>query len=122
MLLASFYVNSQDSLRADFQQYYNLNLDYLGREYGINHAASLALELPDTSRIKKKLKPEIEWTKEDVLLSGIEYWTHLLVWSKTKDGSRGLNKPKPINPFVPKKTERIGTAVSREKLFEIYGH
>jgi hypothetical protein len=37
-------------LRADFQQWYGLNLDDMGGDYSISHAACLAAQLPGDSR------------------------------------------------------------------------
>lgn len=50
LILAFFLRKYPDQLRADFQQYYGLNLDEMGGAYGIGHAACLAAQLTGESR------------------------------------------------------------------------
>ena len=47
-------------MRADFQQFYALNLDEMGGAYGIGHAACLAAQLPYGSRVIALLSKEEE--------------------------------------------------------------
>lgn len=47
-------------MRADFQQFYALNLDEMGGAYGIGHAACLAAQLPFGSRVISLLSKEEE--------------------------------------------------------------
>ena len=51
MVLASAEVNHPAQLRADFQQFYGLNIDGMGSEYTYDHAAALAANLPRSSRL-----------------------------------------------------------------------
>lgn len=50
LILAFFLRKYPDELRADFQQYYGLNLDEMGGAYSISHAACLAAQLSGASR------------------------------------------------------------------------
>ena len=86
MLLASFVRDRKAELRADFQQFYGLNIDAMGRGYTIRHAADLAAMLPSASRTFVSIDPENAWTLQDRILARIEYWCHVSAWMQTKDG------------------------------------
>ena len=68
----------------------------MGDSFSIPHAASLCIELPRESRTLKALGVSKGLSEESEILSLIEYWCHVAVWQKTKDGEKGRNKPKPI--------------------------
>lgn len=68
----------------------------MGREYTVLHAACLAAQLPRGSRLYRAINPDTEWGLSEVLLNNIEYWLHWLAWSRTDDGMKGRNVPKPI--------------------------
>lgn len=108
----------EDKLRADFQQFYSLNIDDLGSSLSVLHAAALCAELPSNSRIIKAINPKAAWDEEKRLLALIEYWVHLNVWAKSKDAKSKRNKPKIIEPKGKEKQKDIA-AVSSEKLDEI---
>lgn len=95
MALAAAEMDHPDELRADFQQYYGLNLDGMGVGYSHAHAAALMMQLPLDSRISRKLNPDNEWSDDTYLLSAIEYDLRVLIWQNTKDAQRNRNKPKP---------------------------
>ena len=78
------------------QQYYNLNLDDMGVKYSYEHAAALVSQLPRGSRVLKAIDPDTALSDEALLLLQVEFYTHWLMWSKTKDASSGRNKPKPL--------------------------
>ena len=77
-----------DALRADFQQYYHLNLDGMGRDYTTLHAADLLAQLPEGARVWRAYDERAVWTAERTLLAAIVNNLNWLVWSKTKDGQR----------------------------------
>jgi len=85
-------------LRADFQQYYNLNIDGMGRDYTVFHAAELSAYLPQDSRCFKAIHPINEWTLEKQLLALIEYRLHWWCWAHTEDGQNKRNYPKCLIP------------------------
>lgn len=95
MALAAVENDHPDALRADFQQYYGLNIDGMGEDFSHSHAASLMLQLPSSSRVSRKLNPDNEWDDATYLLSAIEYDLRILIWQKTKDAQRNRNRPKP---------------------------
>ena len=108
-----------DALRADFQQHYHLNLDGMGRDYTTLHAADLLAQLPEGARVWRSYDERAAWTAERTLLAAIVNDLNWLVWSKTKDGQRNRNRPKPIGPFDGEKKRSItGVAMTVEELNE----
>lgn len=85
-------------LRADFQQFYGLNLDGMCRDYTAFHAADLCAMLPASSRVFSALDPDRAWTRQEALLALVEYWSHMCYWAQTKDGMKGRKQPKPLIP------------------------
>lgn len=87
-----------DELRADFQQYYGLDLDGMGRDYSTLHAAVLATQLPEGSRLARAIEPDAVWTLDRALMAVVANDLNWLVWSKSRDGQKGRNKPRIIGP------------------------
>jgi hypothetical protein len=96
MALAGFIVRHPAELRADFQQYYGLNIDGMGQEFDVFHAADLAAQLPSDSRTFKAENVELEWTDSDYMLWSIEFSLRVLRWQNTEDGRKNRNKPRPL--------------------------
>ena len=88
-MLATVLEQYPDELRADFQQFYSLNLEGMGRTYTTFHAASLLTQLPEGSRVARALNPDAAWTMDRQLLAVIANDLNWLVWSQTKDGQKG---------------------------------
>lgn len=91
-----------DELRADFQQYYSLNLDGLGIVYSVNHAAILCEQLPQKSRTYLAINNENIWDDQALLLSRIEHNTRILAWQNTRDGQKNRRQPKPLYEHAQK--------------------
>lgn len=102
MFLALVEGEHPDELRADFQQYYGLNIDRMGYLDGFSHAhaAVLAAQLPSTSRVFTAYDPNNAWDEQTAFLAHIEYNLRVLIWQKSKDGAKNRNPPKP--PQTPK--------------------
>lgn len=100
-MFASILKRYRSELRADFQQYYALNLDYLGIDYGIVHAADLAVMLPPESRVMRSIDPANAWGWKEHLLADIANRLRWLQWAKTTDGAKNRNRPELIQ--VPKR-------------------
>ena len=83
-------------MRADFQQYYGLNLDGMGRAYTYSHAAFLCVELPSDSRLNRAHNPDAAYTLTDLLLRDIERDLRILAWQKTEDAKHRRNFPEPL--------------------------
>ena len=81
-------------LRADFQQTYGLNLDGMGVDYSIAHAACLAAQLPPGARIWRGTPDE--WDADTYILVRIEHALRVLAWQQTEDAQKRRNYPKPI--------------------------
>lgn len=106
-----------DELRADLQEVYGLNLDGMGRDYTTLHAAALVSQLPEGSRVARAYDPDAIWTTDRVLAACVANAINWIVWSKTKDGQRGRNKPGLIGPRPRDKEKHIrGIAMEPERL------
>lgn len=92
-------------IRADFQQYYGLNIDRVGRDYSTVHAADLAVMLPSNSRVYLAINPDNAWTLEAQLAAAMANAARDLVWLEADTKRRRSNRPKPIGPKQPTNTE-----------------
>ena len=90
-------------LRADFQQYYGLNIDGMGDAYPLFHAACLCAQLPPESRtIRALVGPEraeaLLWTLPVRLAAAQLNVLNVIRWLNTQDGVDGVNFPEPVLP------------------------
>lgn len=91
----------EDALICDLAETYHI-YDY--RQLPATKVAVFSFGLRDNSRIKKKLSNQpIDFDR--LLLAGISDKLSYILWSKTKDGAKGRNKPKSILEMLtePKK-------------------
>lgn len=84
-------------LRADFRQFYGCSFDRTLEE-SVEEAADLAVMLPRGSRTFAEIDPEFSWEQQHYLLATIANELQTLVWFQSKDGQKGRNRPKPIQP------------------------
>ena len=120
MTLATALREHESAVRADFQQFYGLNIDGMGRDFSTTHAADLLVELPGESRIKRTYGGDGTWDFDRLLASLTVDALNLIVWQRTKDGQKGRNRPKPITPQPKAGGRNIGGAsMSIEELNEI---
>lgn len=82
----------EDLLICDLAETYHV-LDYRGLPPKL--VAVLCSGLSDNSRIKRKVAGR-KLNLEQYLLAALVDRASLLVWSKTKDAQKGLNKPKSL--------------------------
>lgn len=95
MFLAKLIGDSEDLLICDFAQYYHV-LDY--KELRPSLAATLAVGLPEESRVKKKITG-VRATLDELLLALILDNLNLFMWSRSKHkGAR----PKKIYQLLSK--------------------
>lgn len=80
MFLAKLLGDSEDLLICDFAQYYHV-LDY--KELRPSLAATLAVGLPDESRVKKKITG-VKATLDELLMALILDDLNLFLWSRNK--------------------------------------
>lgn len=91
----------ENALMCDLAETYHI-YDY--RQLPASKVAVFSLGLKDNSRIKKLLSNQMV-DIDRLLLAGISDKLSYLLWSKTKDGAKGRNKPKSILEMLtePKK-------------------
>ncbi|RBP98457.1 hypothetical protein CRD60_00910 [Bifidobacterium aemilianum] len=77
-----------DSLRADFQRFYTLDLDELGVSIRPRRAADLAANLPDQALTWGRIDPKASWGADRHLLANIADSVGFLAWTKTKESQR----------------------------------
>lgn len=104
----------ENALICDLAETYHI-YDY--RQLPPITVAIFCIGLRDDSRIKMKLSganvpPNI------LLLSGIVDRLSLLLWAKTKDGLKGINKPKSILDELYKKESDVSAFVSGKEFEE----
>lgn len=77
----------------DLAQFYNIH-DF--QAYPPEYVGTLVLGLPEDSRYKRALAG-VKIGLTDTLLALIADGINLLVWQKTKDGSKGRNRPEALS-------------------------
>ena len=85
-------------LRADFQQYYHLNIDRVGVDYEVVHAVELALQLPLGCRTYSAIDPTYSWSNQEYLLADIDWVVRTLCWSLAGGKKTGQGQPERIAP------------------------
>lgn len=98
MTLAVWRAQYPGHLRADFQQFYGLNIDDMGVRYSVRHAAVLAVMLPTQSRVISVAAPHVSWTLDNHLQALAVNALHDLVWLESDYKRRQSNRQKPIEP------------------------
>ena len=88
----------ESALICDFAETYHI-LDY--RTLPLRTAAVLASGLRDNSRIKMIMTGTKVETDTALLAAAVDRLS-MLVWAKTKDASKGRNKPKSILAYLTK--------------------
>ena len=101
----------EDALICDLAETYQI-FDY--KHMPPLKVAIFAIGLKNDSRIKMKMVGA-KVTMETTLLSFIVDGINLLLWAKTKDGAKGINRPKAIlSSLYEKESEKVSTYVSGE--------
>lgn len=72
-----------DALRADFQHYYQLDLDGLGTTIRVRRAADLAANLPQQAQAWRRLDPRLAWDTTQRLLALIADDTDFIAWTRS---------------------------------------
>ena len=97
----------EEALICDLAETYGI-FDY--ESLPVQTVAALSIGLRGDSRIKMKMTGSV-LTQSDLLLTVIADYLALILWSKTKDGKRGRNKPKPLRDVISnagKKKDIVG--------------
>ena len=104
MVLADAYANYRDELVADFQSEYGVNICAAPNCYRLEGdatdstivwLATLAAQLPESSRVARAVHPENDWTVNDYILRNLEYSFRLFCWAMA-GGEKSGPKPEPI--------------------------
>lgn len=117
--LAAALEEDQGAVRADFQQYYGLNLDEMGERFSTLHAADLLVELPDDSRTMMRGSDGGAWTFDRTLAAMQLNALNTIAWLQSADGQKGRNRPRPVGPFAKKPRRIEAMAMTVEELDEI---
>lgn len=99
-------MENESAVRADFQQFYNLNIERMGRDFSTLHAADLLVELPQESRIHALYLDNGAWTLDRTLAAMAVNALNVLVWQRTKDGQKNRNRPTMVGPFKDVRGDR----------------
>ena len=94
---------NEDALICDFAETYHV-FDYMALP--ARTAATLAAGLPPDSRIKRELTGQKQ-TTEIMLLAAITDALNTLVWFKTEDGHKGINRPTSILRELTDEKEQV---------------
>ena len=106
----------EDALICDLAETYQI-YDY--RQLPANLVAVFSVGLRENSRIRMSLSEE-KLTIEQTMMAGILDRLSILLWSKTKDGQKGINQPKSIIESVNEKPkEKITSFNSGEDFMEL---
>ena len=89
----------EDALICDLAETYQI-YDY--KQLPANLVAVFSVGLRENSRIRMSLSDE-KLTIEQTMMAGILDRLSILLWSKTKDGQKGINQPKSIIESVNEK-------------------
>lgn len=114
----------EDALICDLAETYGI-YDY--KRLPLTMVAAFSVGLRDNSRIKMKLAGT-RVSSEIMLMASIVDRLSLLLWSQTKDGSKGRNRPTLILESLIGKTDQVlsfrsgeGFEKAREKLLKEMG-
>lgn len=102
------------ALECDLAETYHI---YEMKELSLKKIALFSVGLRDSSRIKQKIN-NLDYSFETMLLAGIADRLSLLIWSKTKDGQKGRNKPVLIVPKLMNQETKKVLSFSSKNEFE----
>lgn len=111
----------EDTVRADLQRYYGIDLDHAMRgAHTPQHIAALMSNLPDGSMTQRAINADAGWSLDATLLAAIYNQFRVMVWSMADKKSRGA-EPQPIGPsFMTqgRKRKLPARSMSIEKLMK----
>jgi len=104
----------KDSLLCDLAETYQI---YDFKQLPLSKVAVFSLGLKDDSRIKMKMRNQ-KMDLEKMILMSISDNLKILLWSKTKDGQKGRNKPVLWSSVFEKPKEKKEIVFNSGKDFE----
>ena len=97
--LAYFLRKYRGALRADFRHYYALDLrGALSGALRLFDIADLAANLPPGSGVWREHGGPMAWTQAEHFAASQLHAANVANWQRTKDGQKGANPPKPLEP------------------------
>jgi hypothetical protein len=96
-MLASVSRSHPAELCADFQQYYDINIEQIEEQCTPRHAATLAAMLPQGSRVSVALDPAGAWGWQEHMLADIANTLRVIAWALT-NGGKHTARPDMIRP------------------------
>lgn len=98
MALAASWPEHEARLRADFQEFYGIDLDHaMAGAHTPHHIACLAVQLPQRSRTMTKEDADMAWGMPEVLLASILNSLNGLIWGMSDKRKRG-QYPEQVGP------------------------
>ena len=98
------------ALRSDFRRYYGLDLRAALRG-NIFDAADLTVNIPPGAAIWREHGGPLAWSQAEHFAALQLHAANVANWQRTKDGQKGSNPPKPIEP--PKGRKEIDADAAR---------
>ena len=92
----------EDALICDLAETYGI-YDY--ESLPLQTVATLSIGLRGESRIKMKITGSV-LTRAELIQTVIVDYLAMLLWSKTKDGQKGRNRPKPFREVISKSNKQ----------------
>lgn len=92
MILANIIANGEDDFVCDMAETYGI-LNY--KELSPMLVATLCCGLPDESRTKKRISKQ-KYSLTEMLMFLLIDGVNILIWQRSKDGSKGRNKPESL--------------------------
>lgn len=119
MRLGRLLATLPDEVEADFRQYYQSDIDPgdirgVGEAIGLRHAAALASQLPDDSRVARAEGDG--WSQSERLLWSCEFSSRVLRWQPTPNGTKGLKQPTPLE--TPNEVRRRAEAANEYSKYD----
>jgi Family of unknown function (DUF5361) len=107
--LAYFLREYRGALRSDFRHYYGMDLREALRG-NIFDAADLAVNIPPGAAVWREHGGALAWTQAEHFAALQLHAANVANWQRTKDGQKGSNPPKPIEPPKGRKELDADTA------------
>lgn len=105
----------EQALICDLAETYHI-YDY--KSLPLSKVATFSVGLRENSRVKMKIN-NMKYSLETILLASAVDRLSILIWAKTKDGERGVNRPESIvAQLLDEKEEKKITAFNTPDEFE----
>jgi hypothetical protein len=115
---------SEEALKCDMAETYHIYItDWYNPPFPLSFIADLACGLGDSSRIKRKIA-NVKLTLSETLQAVMIDKLSILIWQRTKDGTKGRNLPdsvyRKLEGLDDRKKEDLRSFSSEEEYLEWY--